>query len=101
MLRLRLIPALLLLCAAVCLGQGIDAPESQSEADAKNAVEAQRVAADSAKAEARIGEMRSRALANVATLAGDVASDIVNKLTGESAPASEISAAVAKALKPA
>ena len=74
---------------------------SQTEADAKNAVEAQRVAADSAKAEARIGEMRSRALANVATLASDVASDIIYKLTGETAPANEVSAAVAKALKPA
>jgi len=41
MLRLGLIPALILLCAAVCLGQGIDAPESQAEADAKGSAQDQ------------------------------------------------------------
>src|SRR6185436_4047370 len=45
---------------------------SQAEADAKSAVEAQRVAAETAKAEARIGEMRKAAMANVSTLASDV-----------------------------
>src|SRR6185369_4907586 len=74
---------------------------SQTEADAKNAAEAQRVAADTAKAEARIADMRKTAMANVSSLAAEVASDIVNKLTGETAPVSEVSAAVAKALKPA
>lgn len=74
---------------------------AQAEAEAKSAAEAQRVAADTAKAEARIGEMRKAAMANVATLAGDVAAEIVNKLTGEAAPMSDVSAAVAKALKPA
>jgi len=74
---------------------------SQDEADAKNAAEGQRVAADTAKAEARIADMRKTAMANVAALATDVATDIVNKLTGETAPGSEVSAAVAKALKPA
>ena len=74
---------------------------SQAEADAKSAAEAQRVAADTAKAEARIAGMRKTAMANVASLASDVAGEIVNKLTGETAPVSELSAAVAKALKPA
>lgn len=74
---------------------------SQTEADAKSAAEAQRVAAETAKAEARIAEMRKRAMANVSTLAAEVASDIVNKLTGEAVPAGEVSAAVGKTLKTA
>ncbi|MBI1211984.1 MAG: F0F1 ATP synthase subunit B' [Alphaproteobacteria bacterium] len=74
---------------------------SQDEADAKNAAEAERVAAETAKAEARIAEMRKAAMANVATLAGDVASEIVSKLTGEAAPASDVSNAVRSALKTA
>jgi F-type H+-transporting ATPase subunit b len=74
---------------------------SQTEADAKSAAEAQRVAADVAKAEARIGEMRKAAMANVATLASDVAAEIVAKLTGETAAMSDVSAAVRNALKPA
>jgi len=74
---------------------------SQSEADAKSAAEAKRVAGETAKAEARIGEMRKTAMANVATLASDVAAEIISKLTGESAPASEVSTAVRNALKPA
>jgi type IV secretory pathway TraG/TraD family ATPase VirD4 len=41
MLRLGITPALLLLCAAVCLGQSFDAPESQSEADAKSSAQDQ------------------------------------------------------------
>jgi type IV secretion system protein VirD4 len=42
MLRLSIISALLLSAAAgVCLGQGIDAPESQSEADAKGSAQDQ------------------------------------------------------------
>jgi len=40
MLRLGLISALLL-CAGVCLGQGIDAPESQAEADARSSAQDQ------------------------------------------------------------
>lgn len=74
---------------------------SQAEADAKNAVEAQRVAADTSKAEARIAQMRKTAMANVASLASEVAAEIVNKLTGETAPMADVAAAVAKALKPA
>src|SRR5271170_908885 len=41
MLRFSTTAALLLLCAAVCLGQGFDAPESQSEADAKSSAQDQ------------------------------------------------------------
>lgn len=74
---------------------------TQAEADAKSAAEAQRVAADTAKAEARIAEMRKSAMANVATLAGDVASEIVSKLTGETVQGSDVSAAVRNALKTA
>jgi len=74
---------------------------SQAEADAKNAAEGQRVAAETAKAEARIAEMRKAAMANVATLAGDVAAEIVSKLTGEPAQVSDVTNAVRNALKPA
>ena len=74
---------------------------SQAEADAKSAVEAQRVAAETAKAEARIGEMRKAAMANVSTLASDVAAEIVAKLTGEAAPTGDVSTAVRNALKTA
>ena len=74
---------------------------TQAEADAKSAVEAQRVAGETAKAEGRIAEMRKAAMANVATLAGDVASEIVSKLTGETVPGSDVSAAVRNALKTA
>lgn len=41
MLRLGPIPALLLLCAVVCVGQGFDAPESQAERDAKGSAQDQ------------------------------------------------------------
>jgi len=41
MLRLGITPALLLLGAVVCLGQGFDAPESQSERDAKSSAQDQ------------------------------------------------------------
>jgi F-type H+-transporting ATPase subunit b len=74
---------------------------SQAEADAKSTAEAQRVAAETAKAEARIGEMRKAAMANVATLAGEVAAEIVSKLTGETAQVSDVSNAVRNALKSA
>ena len=72
---------------------------SQAEADAKSAAEAQRVAADTAKAEARIADMRKTAMANVAALASDVASEVILRLTGETVAASEISNAVAASLK--
>jgi F-type H+-transporting ATPase subunit b len=74
---------------------------AQAEGEAKSAAQAQRVAADTAKAEARIAEMRKQAMASVSTLAADVASDIVGKLTGEKVAAGDVSAAVAKALKSA
>ena len=46
-------------------------------------------------AEARIREARDQAMANVAAIAADTAGDIVAKLTGKAASASEISAAMA------
>jgi F-type H+-transporting ATPase subunit b len=74
---------------------------SQAEADAKSAVEAQRVAAETAKAEADIAGKRKAAMANVATLANDVAAEIVSKLTGEAASPGDVSTAVRSALKTA
>jgi len=71
----------------------------QDDADKKSAAASERLAADTAKAETRIAEMRTSAMANVATLARDVAGDIVTKLTGETISAGELTAAVAGALK--
>ena len=71
----------------------------QDDADKKSAAASERLAGDTAKAETRIAEMRTAAMANVATLARDVAGDIVTKLTGETISAGELSAAVAGALK--
>jgi F-type H+-transporting ATPase subunit b len=71
----------------------------QAEANVKNDVASKQLAADTAKAEARIAEMRSGALANLATIARDTAGEIVQKLTGESAPAGELDAAISSALK--
>ncbi len=73
----------------------------QSEVNAKNDAAARQLAADTAKAEARIAEMRQKALSNVGSVARETASDIVSKLTGETANASDIAAAVERALKPA
>ena len=73
----------------------------QSEVNAKNDAAARQLAADTAKAEARIAEMRRQALSNVGAVARDTANDIVTKLTGETANAADIAAAVERALKPA
>jgi F0F1-type ATP synthase membrane subunit b/b' len=51
------------------------------------------------KAEARIAEMRSGALARLSTIARDAAGEIVQKLTGESVAAGDLDAAVSAALK--
>ena len=73
----------------------------QNEVNAKNDAAGRQLAADTAKAEARIAEMRRQAMSNVGTVARETASDIVAKLTGETANAADISAAVERALKPA
>jgi len=71
----------------------------QAEANARTDAAEKQLAADMQKAEARIAEMRSGALARLSTIARDTAGEIVQKLTGESVPAGELDAAVAGALK--
>lgn len=71
----------------------------QAEANAKNEAASKQLAADTAKAEARIAEMRAGALAKLSSIARDTAGEIVQKLTGESVPAGELDAAVSSALK--
>ena len=73
----------------------------QSEINAKNDAAARQLAADTAKAEARIADMRSAALARVGDVARETAADIVAKLTGEAANANDLAAAVAAAMKKA
>lgn len=73
--------------------------KAQAEADEKNAAEATRLAADTAKAEARISDMRKSAMANVADMARDAAGEIVAKLTGETVAPADLSGAVLNALK--
>ena len=72
----------------------------QAEADAKNAAASKQLAADTLKAETRIGEMRKAAMARVGDVARDAAAEIVAKLTGETANAGDLEAAVRNALKP-
>ena len=71
----------------------------QAEADAKNAAASKQLAADTLKAETRIGEMRKAAMARVGDVARDAAAEIVAKLTGETANAGDLEAAVRNALK--
>lgn len=71
----------------------------QAEINAKNDEAAKQLAADTAKAEARIAEMRKNAMARVGDVAKDAAAEIVSKLTGEAANANELDAAVRNALK--
>lgn len=71
----------------------------QSEINAKNDAASKELNANTAKAEARIAEMRKSAMARVGDVARDSAADIVAKLTGEAANANEIEAAIANALK--
>jgi F-type H+-transporting ATPase subunit b len=71
----------------------------QAEADTKNAAAAKQLAADSAKAEARIGERRKAAMARVGDVARDAAAEIVAKLTGETANTGDLDVAVRNALK--
>ncbi|MFM9865312.1 MAG: F0F1 ATP synthase subunit B' [Micropepsaceae bacterium] len=71
----------------------------QTEINAKNDAAAKQLAADTAKAEARIGEMRKAAMARVGDVAKETAAEVVSKLTGEAANANDLAAAVATALK--
>jgi F-type H+-transporting ATPase subunit b len=71
----------------------------QSEINAKNDEAAKQLAADTAKAEARIAEMRKGAMARVGDVAKDAAAEIVTKLTGEAANSNDIDTAVRNALK--
>ncbi len=71
----------------------------QAEINAKNDTAAKQLAADTAKAEARIGEMRTAAMARVGDVARETAADIVQKLSGEAANANDLAAAVSAALK--
>jgi F-type H+-transporting ATPase subunit b len=71
----------------------------QAEINAKNDAAFKQLSADTAKAEARIGEMRTAAMARVGDVARETAADIVAKLTGEAANANELASAVNAALK--
>ena len=71
----------------------------QAEINAKNDQASKQLAADTAKAEARIGDMRKAAMAKVGDVARETVVDIVSKLTGEAANANDVAAAVSDALK--
>lgn len=64
------------------------------EANARAAAEEAVVAARIAEAEAAIGKTRDAAMTNVASIATDTASAIIERLTGKSATAAEVAAAV-------
>ncbi|MGV9005121.1 MAG: hypothetical protein ACOH1H_00125 [Brevundimonas sp.] len=64
------------------------------EADRRGAAEEAVVSARIAEAETAIGKTRDAAMANVTTIAADTAAAIVERLTGTSAGAGEIAAAV-------
>jgi F-type H+-transporting ATPase subunit b len=70
-----------------------------AEANARTETAEKQLAADMQKAEGRISEMRSAALARLSTIARDTAAEIVQKLTGDTAPAADLDAAVTAALK--
>lgn len=70
-----------------------------AEANARTEAAEKQLSADMQKAEGRIADMRSGALARLSTIARDTAADIVQKLTGDSASAADLDAAVGAALK--
>lgn len=70
-----------------------------AEINAKNDAAAKQLAADTAKAEARIAEMRRNAMARVGEVARETAADVIQKLSGEAANAADVEAAVNAALK--
>jgi F-type H+-transporting ATPase subunit b len=71
----------------------------QAEINAKNDAASKQLAADTAKAEARIGEMRKSAMARVGDVAKETAAEVVAKLTGQAASPADLEAAVSAALK--
>ena len=71
----------------------------QAEINAKNDAASKQLAADTAKAEARIGEMRKSAMARVGDVAKETAAEVVANLTGQAANPADLEAAVSAALK--
>lgn len=67
-----------------------------AEVAQRQAEEEARLNARMAEAETRIRSMRDAAMANVSTIAADTAKAMAEKLTGESIPAGDIDAAVAR-----
>lgn len=70
-----------------------------AEINAKNDQASKQLAADTAKAEALIAERHKSAMERVGDVARETAADIVQKLSGEAANASDLEAAVNAALK--
>jgi F-type H+-transporting ATPase subunit b len=66
--------------------------KAQAESAAKLAEEEAKLAATTSAAEARIAKARDAAMGNVATIASDTASAIVEHLTGSAATAKELAA---------
>ncbi|MDB5452268.1 MAG: atpB [Caulobacteraceae bacterium] len=64
--------------------------KAAAELAASQAAEDERLAGELAQAEARIREMRDRAMLNVQTIATDTAKAIVEKLTGKAVTAAEL-----------
>jgi F-type H+-transporting ATPase subunit b len=71
----------------------------QAEINTKNDQASKQLSADTAKAEARIGEMRKNAMARVGDVAKETAAEVVAKLTGQAANPADLDAAVSAALK--
>jgi F-type H+-transporting ATPase subunit b len=71
----------------------------QAEINTKNDQASKQLAADTAKAEALIGEMRKNAMARVGDVAKETAAEVVAKLTGQAANPADLDAAVSAALK--
>jgi F-type H+-transporting ATPase subunit b len=84
---------------ALKIGEEIRA-KVQAEINAQSEAASKQLAADMQRAEARVREARANAMARVGDVAREAAADIVTKLTGEVATATEIDAAVAGAMKP-
>lgn len=88
--------------AAARVNANTIAESARNEAKAAAARERTVIEADTAKrlgeAEARIGEIKTRALADVGAIAGDAADAIVKALIGAEVARSEVDAAVGKAM---
>lgn len=69
--------------------------KAMADSAAKEALEEARLAETFAKAEARIGESRDRAMSNVHDIASDTAKAIVARLTGREPSTDEVKAALA------